>query len=138
MRIAGVFDEQRDPATRMDVPEYPLTAVREVITNALVHRDYSLRGRIAIRLFDDRLEVFNPGGLPGHLTLDQITQEGGRSLPRNPILARTMREWGKMEEVERGLIRIRREMEHLGSEEPNFEAGEAYFQVTLPSRHRRL
>ena len=52
-----------------------------------------------IRLFENRLEVQNPGGLPGALTLEEVTERGGFSYPRNPILARVMRNWGRMEEV---------------------------------------
>jgi predicted HTH transcriptional regulator len=138
MRVAGVFETEGDPFTRVDVPEYPMAAVREAVVNALVHRDYSRPGRIAVRLFEDRLEVWNPGGLLPELSLEDLVQTGGQSVARNPILARTLREWGKMEEIGRGLLRIRRELHQLGSEEPQFESETEWFQVTLPSRHRGL
>ncbi|RMF28295.1 MAG: hypothetical protein D6759_16125 [Chloroflexi bacterium] len=136
MRVAAIFEEEKS-ARRRDLPEYPLGAVREVLTNAVAHRDYSSTGRILLRVFTDRLEVTNPGGLPPDLTLEEITQRGGASYPRNPIIARVLREWGYMEEVGRGLIRIRREMEALGSEPPRFEANRVRFTVVLPSRHRK-
>lgn len=138
MRVAGVFQAEGDPLTRVDLPEYPMAAVREAVVNALVHRDYSRPGRTAVRIYEDRLEVWNPGGLLPDLNLEELVQTGGQSVARNPILARTLREWGKMEEIGRGLLRIRRELQQLGAEEPRFESEPEWFQVTLPSRHRRL
>ena len=136
MRMAAVFP--LGEAVRQDVPEYPLPAVREALTNAVVHRDYSATGRVMLRLFEDRLEVVNPGGLPGDLTLEEVTTRGGASYPRNPIVARVMRDWGWMEEVGRGLLRIQREMAALGAEPPSFESGKLQFRVVLLSRHRKL
>jgi ATP-dependent DNA helicase RecG len=136
MRVAATFPSGE--AKRHDLPEYPLAAVREALTNAVVHRDYSRGGRVMLRIFEDRLEVQNPGSLPEGLTLEEVAQRGGFSYPRNPILARVMRDWGRMEEVGRGLLRIRREMEALGSDPPVFESDHHEFQVLLPSRHRNL
>ena len=136
VRMAALFPPEG--AVRQDVPEYPLLAVREALTNAVVHSDYSTTGRVMLRLFEDRLEVVNPGGLPGDLTLEEVTTRGGASYPRNPIVARVMRDWGWMEEVGRGLLRIQREMAALGAEPPSFESGKLQFRVVLPSRHRKL
>ena len=136
MRVAALFPQAE--ARRQDLPEYPLAAVREALTNAVVHRDYGRGGRVMVRMFEDRLEVQNPGGLPEGLTLQEVTERGGFSYPRNPTLARVMRDWGRMEEVGRGLLRIRREMEALGSEYPIFESDRHQFQVLLPSRHKTL
>jgi len=136
MRVAALFPP--DETNRRDLPEYPLAAVREAITNAIVHRDYSRGGRVMMRLFEDRMEIQNPGGLPDGLTLDEVVKRGGFSYPRNPILARVMRDWGRMEEVGRGILRIRREMEALKCEPPIFESNHDTFRVLLPSRHREL
>jgi len=136
VRVAALFSSEE--AVRRDVPEYPLAAVREALTNAIVHRDYSVTGRVMLHLFEDRLEVGNPGGLPGDLTLDEITTRGGASYPRNPIVARVMRDWGWVEEVGRGLLRIQREMARLGSDPPVFESGRRQFRVVLSSRHTKL
>ena len=57
---------------REDRMLYPPFAVREALVNAVCHRDYRLTGRkVEIRQFDDRLEIFSPGGLPGYITLGQ-------------------------------------------------------------------
>jgi len=137
MRTAAVFDDD-NPIRRLDIPEYPISALREAVVNALAHQDYSQPARVNLRIYDDRLEVTNPGPLPARLNLHELINQGGISFPRNPIIAGVMREWGLMEQVGRGLVHIRNEMKKLGSEEPNFESTDLEFVVVLPSRHRTL
>ncbi|MDE3091764.1 MAG: putative DNA binding domain-containing protein, partial [Chloroflexota bacterium] len=62
-----------DALQRADRAEYPLPAVREAIVNAVAHRDYAIRGdEIRVLMFSDRIEVYSPGRLPGHVTVDNI------------------------------------------------------------------
>lgn len=138
LRVASVFEDTGQYIQRRDVPEYPLFAAREAIANAVAHRDYSFPERITLRLFDDRLEVCNPGGLISGLRLEELLQKGGRSAPRNRVIAGFLRERGKMETVGRGLLRIQREMRELGSEPPIFRDERTRFVVILPSRHRSI
>jgi len=137
IRTAAAFDDA-NPMRRLDIPEYPISAVRESIVNALAHQDYSQPARINLRIYDDRLEVTNPGPLPARLNLNELIHQGGISFPRNPIIAGVMREWGLMEQVGRGLVHIRNEMKKLNSEAPHFESTDVGFAVVLPSRHRTL
>lgn len=79
-----------DGAFRYDLPDYPLVAVREAITNALMHRDYSPEARgtaVQVSLFPDRLEIFNPGGLYGANTLRALRENEVISSTRNQFLA---------------------------------------------------
>lgn len=79
-------------AIREDVPDYPLDAIREAVANALMHRDYSFDGQgepVMIDLYPDRLEISNPGGLYGSLTVDQLGQRGGTA-SRNQALSRIL------------------------------------------------
>ena len=79
MRVAA----RKTPA-RVDLPQYSDKAVFEVIVNAVVHRDYSVRGsRIRIAMFSDRLEVQSPGALPNDLTVDSMAE---RQATRNEVL----------------------------------------------------
>ena len=67
--------------------QYPPDALRESIVNAICHRNYEERGDIQIRLFDDFLEIWNPGKLPESLTIEDL-KKTHKSVPRNPLIAR--------------------------------------------------
>ncbi len=121
-----------DSLYREDMPEYPLIAVREAITNALAHRDYSISGqKVTLRMFDDRLEVESPGGLAGPVTLENL---GQKRYSRNPLLARLMYELRLVEEMGTGIRRMRRALAEIGSPPPSFVADDSAFVATLPAR----
>lgn len=105
---------------RVDVPEYALVAIREVLTNALVHADYSIKGmnpRVAI--FSDRLEIESPGMLPFGYTLDDFM--AGVSHIRNKVIARVFRELHLMEEWGTGYRRIIDSCQEGGYQIPTWE-----------------
>ena len=79
---------------------FPERVIKEAITNAVVHRDYRLNRDIHVRIFDDRVEVESPGRLPGNLT--PATIDKARSLPRNSLLARHLREFPNPPNVDAG------------------------------------
>lgn len=106
---------------REDRAEYPITAVREAVLNALVHRDYSMHTEgmpIQIRMFEDRLEIRNPGGIYGRLRVDQL----GKVQPdtRNPVLAAALEVLGVTENRYSGIPTMRRELRESGLREPEF------------------
>ena len=79
MRVAA----RKDPA-RVNLPQYSERALFEAITNAVVHRDYSISGiRIRLSMFEDRLEIQSPGSLPNNLTLESME---ARQATRNEVL----------------------------------------------------
>jgi ATP-dependent DNA helicase RecG len=121
-----------NPAASED--EYPEVAVRETILNALIHRDYRLTGRVCVRIYDDRLEVWNPGGMPVQLSLEHLAQHGGVSFPRNPILAAVARAQGLIDQIGRGLPTIRRTMTDVTNHPAHFGTSQSDFLVVLPSR----
>jgi ATP-dependent DNA helicase RecG len=105
---------------RKDVPEYALIAIREVLTNALVHADYSIKGmnpRVAI--FSNRLEIENAGMLPFGYTLDEFI--AGVSHVRNKVIARVFRELHLMEEWGTGYRRITEACQSGGYQTPVWE-----------------
>lgn len=102
--------EETGPLTKnptsltQEAQEYPEAAVREALINALVHRDLRRAGRVAVRRFHDRLEIWSPGSLPEGLSdVAELLREGGVSHPRNPILAALARAMGIGEQLGRGL-----------------------------------
>jgi ATP-dependent DNA helicase RecG len=85
--------------------EYPLEAVREAIINAVCHRNYLSTAHIQVRLHDDRLEIWNPGGLPAPLTPADLLRDHD-SIPRNPKIAPAFFFAGLVEQWRTGTIRI--------------------------------
>jgi len=137
LRVARLLVDKGTHFEEQDVPEYPLAATHEAVANAVAHRDYAAPSPVFVRLYDDRLEIQNPGGLLPGMTLQQALA-GGESRRRNPVIAEALRQMGKMTTVGRGLALIRQEMETLGSPAPVFESDTLHFRVTLPSRHRKV
>ena len=130
MRIATRID----PATgeREDRPDYPVEAVRELVLNALVHRDYSSHTQgmpIQLTFYQDRLEIINPGGLYGRLSIDDLGKARGDT--RNPVIATTMEELGETENRYSGIPTVRRLLREAGMEEPRFESSRGQFRAVL-------
>ncbi len=90
---------------RRDIPEYPVQAVREAVINAVVHTDYAISGmNIKVAIFDNRLEITNPGFLPFGLTLEAALS--GVSKLRNRVIGRVFRELKLIEQWGTGLNRM--------------------------------
>lgn len=137
LRVARLLVDRGTHFEEQDVPEYPLVAAHEAVANAVAHRDYAAPAQVFVRLYDDRLEIQNPGSLLPGLTLEQVLA-GGESRRRNPVIAEVLRPMGKMTTVGRGLVLIQQEMAKLGSPEPQFASDGQHFLVTLPSRQVKL
>lgn len=117
---------------REDRSEYPMKAVREVILNALVHRDYSIHSEdspIRVVLYSDRLEVENPGGLYGRLTINDLGKLPGDT--RNPFLAGNLEIMIDTENRFSGIPTIISEMKNAGLRPPVFESRRGNFKVIL-------
>lgn len=105
---------------RVDTYELPMIGIREAIVNAFVHRDYVNLGRdIKVGIYDNRLEIISPGGLPNGLTNEDILM--GRSEIRNRAIARIFKELNFIEQWGSGINRIKESCKDLGLEEPIIE-----------------
>jgi ATP-dependent DNA helicase RecG len=110
-------------------PEYPEFAWQEAISNAVIHRAYSITGTdIQVKMFDDHLEVESPGKLPGLVRLHNLREI---HFSRNPLIARVMTEMKYMRELGEGVDRMIQEMEEMGLEPPAFEEYAFMVRVTL-------
>ena len=79
LKVSYQFDGSPD---RQEIPEIPFGALREVVINAVVHRDYFKKGsNIQVEIFDDRVEISSPGSLPRGLSPQEF---GKKSVLRNP------------------------------------------------------
>ena len=114
---------------RRDIPEYPQEAFREVLANAVAHRDYSafVRGSyIQIRMFADRLEVESPGGLFGNVTIDNIEHQHST---RNARLMRMMEDLHLVENRGTGIKVMLQSLREASLEPPKFEDTRNSFRV---------
>jgi len=111
---------------------YPEIALREIVANALIHQDFSITGAgPLIEIFDDRIEVSNPGGLLPSKRLDRII--GTQPESRNEQLARAFRRYKICEERGSGLLKAGLQIELYGLPPIEFNSGSNHFKVTLYS-----
>ena len=100
------------------IPEYPQFCWFEGLVNAITHRDYSNTGEyILIKIFNDRLEISSPGSLGGFVTIDNMKTE---RYSRNPLISRTLTEFGIVRELNEGVKRIYKEMDNIHLNEPKY------------------
>lgn len=115
---------------RKEIPEYPVEAVREAVINAVVHADYAIGGmNIKVAVFDNRIEITNPGLLPFGLTLDAALS--GVSKLRNRVVGRVFRELKLIEQWGSGIGRMIAACKRDGLQQPRFEESGTSFRVTL-------
>ncbi len=100
-------------------PELPIDAVKEAIVNAVCHRDYSSNASVQVMLFNDRLEIWNPGQLPYGLTVQKL-KGPHKSLPTNPLIADPMYLKGYIEKVGTGTEDIVEKCLEYGLRTPEF------------------
>lgn len=115
--------------------EYPEETLHEIITNAVLHRDYSIPDDIHIRVFDNRIEVSSPGTLPGHITPENILDE---RFSRNGSIVRLINKFPNPpnQDVGEGLNTAFRAMNRLHLKEPRIEQKDNSVLVTI--RHEQL
>lgn len=114
---------------------YPREAIHEIITNAVLHRDYSINDEIHVRIFNNRIEVQSPGTLPGHVTVRNILDE---RFSRNPRLVRLINKYRNPpnKDVGEGLNTAFEAMRKLKLKDPIIEQSEGAVRATL--KHERL
>ena len=117
---------------RVDRRDYPPEAVREVLLNAIVHRDYSLQAACTASIFDDRLEVLGAGGLPDGISLSDILM--GLSAPRNAALAAVFYRLRLVEAYGTGIPKIRAAYADC-PRQAIFEASDHAFKTVLWNRN---
>ena len=110
--------------------ELPPDAIGEAIINAIAHRDYYSNASVEVRLFPDRLEVWNPGRLPGSLTLEGLRHDHA-SIPYNPLVAESLYLTRYIERVGSGTQAMIELCCEAGLPEPDFELRQGFFVITL-------
>ncbi len=126
--IAGFL--KPDSFVRTDKPALPVLAVREALINAVCHREYPSRASISVAIFDDRLEIWNPGKLPSSLGLEDLSKKH-RSVLRNELVANVFYKRGFIESWGTGTVKIVEGCLEHGIPEPKFEEYSGGFAITF-------
>ncbi len=126
---------------RTEILEYPLPAIRELILNCLIHRDYLSPVDVQIRMFDTSISFFNPGNLFGNLTIESLKTNTYQAYARNKLIAEAFYLTGDIEKYGSGFRRIRNEidnyptMDFVCEEIPNgFLATLSYVQQKISTK----
>ncbi len=116
---------------RIEEWEYPLEVIRELIVNSIVHRDYTQSSDTVIKIFDDKIEIFNPGKLPEGITIKKILSGEYNSIIRNKKIADIFKEIGLIEKYGSGLKRVIESISQTKRHIIKFSETEAGFKVIL-------
>ncbi|TXH52944.1 MAG: ATP-dependent DNA helicase [Bacteroidia bacterium] len=108
--IKVAFEITGKTAQRTEIFEYPLPALRELVLYTIIHRDYLSPIDIQIKIFDHSIVFYNPGGLFGNLTLEQLKQDDYQAQTRNKLIAEAFYLIGEIEKYGSGFLRIRDEI----------------------------
>jgi len=104
-----------------EIWDYPLDALREAVTNAICHRDYADTSDIQIKIHDDYLTIWNPGGLLPGMTIEELFNPNHASKPRNRLIAQVFYDIKHIEKYGSGIQRILTECEKTNVPVPTFE-----------------
>ena len=127
MQIKGIY--------RQDVYELPINSVRELIANAVAHRNYLEPGNIQVAIFDDRLEVTSPGMLLNTVSIKKMIE--GYSRLRNPAIANAFAYMKIIEKWGTGIPRILRECKEYGLKKPELIDFDGDFRVNMYRREEK-
>lgn len=115
---------------REEIPEYPMAALREALTNAVMHRDWFNEGaNVFVEIYDDRIEIVSPGGLPAGLNASEL---GSRSVRRNALIADLLHRIAFIEKAGTGIRRMREDARQHDCPGPEFQADGFFAAVFRP------
>jgi len=119
-----------EPGGSLVPAHYPPEALKEVIVNAVIHRDYNISDDILVWVFDNRIEVRSPGVLPGHMTLENLLSE---RFARNPTIVRLLNKYPDPpnKDIGEGLNTVFAKMREAKLQEPKIATTGTTFVVTL-------
>ena len=109
-QIKVAFEISGKTSQRTEIFEYPIPAIRELVMNAIVHRDYMSPIDIQIKIFDQSITIFNPGKLFGNLTVEDLKTDHYQSNTRNKLIAEAFYLTKDIEKYGSGFIRVREEI----------------------------
>ena len=111
--------------------DYPLEALRELVLNMVVHRDYTSAYDSVVKIFDTHIELYNPGTLPSGLELSHLLSNDYVSQPRNKLIAEVFKAAGLIEKYGSGIKRVLESFAMHGLPQPDFQLSESGFRVKV-------
>lgn len=120
---------------RTELLALPQEAVREAVINAVAHRDYFNKNEVQLSIFDDRLEITNPGSLPEGMTKELL---GILSIQRNPAIYQLLKDYGYMEGIGSGISKILQTMKEKGLKEPSFLISKEFFRIIFEMTPQKI
>ncbi|MBI2597581.1 MAG: putative DNA binding domain-containing protein, partial [Candidatus Diapherotrites archaeon] len=120
---------------RTEILALPEEAVREAIINAVAHRDYFNKNETQLSIFDNRLEITNPGGLPEGMTKELL---GTLSIQRNPVVYQMLKDYEYMEGIGSGISKILRAMKEKNLKQPEFLISKEFFRIVFEMKAEKI
>jgi ATP-dependent DNA helicase RecG len=114
-------------------PELPEASLREALVNALAHRDYTVQGPVRLLIFDDRVQVHTPGGLPNTVTVEAM-RLGAVHIVRNPAIYTLFARLGLVTGIGSGVLRMIESVRQATGKEVDLIARPSEFVVVIPRR----
>ena len=111
--------------------DYPLDAIREIVLNMIIHRDYRAAADSIVKILPDRMEFYNPGKLPEGLSVDDLLHNRYRSQPRNKQIADVFKDMGEIEKYGSGIRRVVQAFIEAGHEAPEWQQISGGIMVTV-------
>jgi len=111
--------------------QYPLEAIREIVLNMIIHRDYGANSDSVVKIFEDKIEFFNPGNLPDGISIQDLLDNNYKSTPRNKSIAEFFKNLGWIEKYGSGIGRIINYFKEAKLPAPQFESHSGGFLVTV-------
>jgi ATP-dependent DNA helicase RecG len=112
---------------RTEIPEYPLDAIRELFLNSVIHRDYKSPTDVQIKIFDPKITFFNPGGLYGNITEEELLTDAYHASTRNKQIAEAFYLTRDIEKYGSGFIRVRQAISNYPTMKFEFhESGDGF------------
>ena len=137
-QIKVAFEIKGMPTQRTEIFEYPLPALREIVLNAIIHRDYTSPIDMQIKIFDNYISIYNPGGLYGTLTVDQLKGDAYQAIARNKLIAEAFYLTGDIEKYGSGFLRIRNDIKEYPTMKMEFSEVASGFLWTVSYKEQKV
>lgn len=136
--IKFAFEITGKTTQRIEIPEYPLDAIRELLLNAIIHRNYQSSTDIQIKIFDQSITFFNPSGLCGNITVEDLKTDTYTASTRNKLIAEAFYLTKDIEKYGSGFTRIRKEIKDYPTMEFLYENRNYGFFTELKYVEQRI